>query len=162
MDLKENNVTERLKTSTIRLITARATAYAFLLSCCLAPMTFVSACSHDDPVPEHDDPHRPANGEEGNEDPGDQPEETSPIVGIWSNTAGTDVRNFGADGTYHADMPDGEMHDGTYKYDDFKHWLYLSLTTPTQIRMVEYSCRIDGDRMTLYDFDNNETILTRR
>lgn len=162
MDLKENNVTERLKTSTIRLITARATAYAFLLSCCLAPMTFVSACSHDDPVPEHDDPHRPANGEEENENPGDQTEETSPIVGTWSNSTGSDVRIFGADGTYHADLPDGETHNGSYQYDDFKHWLYLSLSTPTAIRSVEYNCRINGDRMTLYDFDNNETILTRR
>lgn len=163
-----------------RFIATKGLATAIILSCCLAPVPLLCSCGHDEPTAEHDNPHRPGNNDtpgngngngsqsgdpengEGGENSGDQPEEVSPIVGVWSTADGTEVRSFSTDGSYHVDMPGGETLDGSYAYDDFKRWLYLSLTTPTEIKSVEYRCIIEGDRMTLYDLASRETVLTRR
>ena len=114
---------------------------------------------HGDQSEEPDNPNNPDNPDNPDNPGSEEAEETTPIiVGSWSATNGSVAISFDADGMFEATAwkgmgfhsTDEKRVSGTYTYDDFKRWLWLTIQNEHEIYMVDYKCVIAEKSMTLY------------
>lgn len=142
-------------------------------------------CGKDDPTPadgsEISNERQPDNGYEepespdnnGNQDDdstdSDEDSDTRGITGTWSNSEGIGF-TFESDGNFTGivtrkmgfKVSGTEEVDGTYTYDDFKQFLWLSTRGENEVYLVEFSCRISDDTMRLYGMSGTGLIELKR
>lgn len=152
----------------------------------IAPAVLLSGCSKDEPrraegiqVPSgprddvtgsgNDNPSE--NGGEETETPETNGEdEVLRIVGDWEDAAGKISFHFEQDGSFEArvtramgfDVEGSGSIDGTFTYDDFKQWVWLSVNSDSGVYVVEYRCVIDGDKMSLFPMQGTGYTLWRK
>lgn len=149
-----------------------------LLILSIATMPLAS-CSKDEPEKVADSNDRgnstghvegSDNSDKDDNDGSNDEDDIKEITGRWTNTSGSIVFNFETDGSFSAigDKSVGFHVDttsevnGHYKYNSFKRFLWLSINGENEIYMVEFSCRIQGDEMTLYGQNSSRAIKLNR
>lgn len=152
----------------------------------LIPAVFLCGCSKDEPqraegIQVPSGPRDDVNGDGREDQPGEKDGDNdstgnnddvgnSGIIGHWEDQSGKISFTFDDAGKFQARVTQGmgfvvtDSQDvyGTYIYDDFKRWIWLTVKTEAEIYVVEFKCVIDGDRMSLYPEHGNGYILWRK
>ena len=144
-----------------------------------ASVLLSGGCGSDSPerpddIVTPDGPRHPGgnDGDENGSDSGEEepdPEETSKIFGKWRVQEGSGEIEFESNGNFSATdatalgfhSAEATSAHGTYTYDDFKQWLWLSVNGESEVYVLEYNCRIEDGHMTLYDAGSHRTVLIR-
>lgn len=119
-----------------------------------------AGCSRNEPTDDNKANHRQPTDPDTNEEP-KIPEEQSPIVGDWMESATGLTHSFMPDGSYAVTDSEGNiMLNGSYFYDAVTSMLRISTDDGTDARLTTYRCVIEGDRMTLYDMEGHKRELS--